>query len=516
MFWKHGKIDLQIFQKHVSMKVVILQDGTHTEDTIFADKRTAIDPNEENNDLVSFESDDSSDIENNDHDTSKCVRNDENNNILALNISIESLAISDTSITTQSTSKKMSRKRVIWSPLCAFDSYTEARDFLDKAGYKKHDTKRTKTGSKSFWRCGAIKQRSKEKCASKRMIFQEYSQNGYQIFGSNTDHTCDKIPEIHHAKLISDEMGKIIMSCAGKRMTTKMIVKHINELRESLGVFLNEKTPSESQIVYIIRKNKQIKAPKMLFLGQLIEWCEKNIEVPEDIDTPFVIGFDHSDEINAFNFRIVVSTKRMLKHCNGIEKLCVDATYKLVWNGFPFMVLGTIDRVKKFHALCFALCVNETTEDYRFIFDTLADNVLKLTGTIFEPRILISDAALAIRNAFSMAFPAHDLMVMCFVHVLRNVNKHKDKYKKENKKEIIEGIMILQLAPSREIFDTMSALFIKKWKKKDPLFASYFQQQWLDSHCNWFEGAAEYTPSTNNSLEGIFSLLQIFVIIFQY
>lgn len=29
----------------------------------------------------------------------------------------------------------------------------------------------------------------------------------------------------------------------------------------------------------------------------------------------------------------------------------------------------------------------------------------------------------------------------------------------------------------------------------------YFQKEWLESHCNWYEGAAIYNPSTNNALE---------------
>lgn len=428
-------------------------------------------------------------------------RLDENDNILALSISIESAPESENSVTAQSNTKT-TRKRVVWSPLQNFGTYTEARDFLFGQGFKKYDSKRTKKGNKTFWRCGAIKQRSSQQCDAKRMIFEDDSKVDFQVYVANTDHTCDEIDAIHHAKSISDEMKKAIISCAEKRMTTKSIVKHIDEMRANLNVFLKEKTPSESQFVYIVRKHKKTKTPKMLFLGQLIEWCEKNTEVPADVDTPFVIGFDHSDEFDALNFKVVVSTKRMIQHCVGIEKLCVDATYKLNWNGFPFMAVGTVDHAKKFHLLCFAICVNESTEDFRFIFDTLADTVLKLTGTIFNPRVLISDAALAIRNAFAMAFPDHDIMVMCFVHVLRNVEKNKDKYKKENKDEIIKNIMIMQLASSREIFDMLAALFIRKWKKREPTFAAYFKKQWLDSHCNWFEGAGEYTPSTNNSLEG--------------
>ena len=42
-------------------------------------------------------------------------------------------------------------------------------------------------------------------------------------------------------------------------------------------------------------------------------------------------------------------------------------------------------------------------------------------------------------------------------------------------------------------------------KKKD--FVQYFENEWLDSHCYWFEGAAHFVPSLNNGL-GIIHVLR--------
>lgn len=47
----------------------------------------------------------------------------------------------------------------------------------------------------------------------------------------------------------------------------------------------------------------------------------------------------------------------------------------------------------------------------------------------------------------------------------------------------------------------MAELFIKKWTPVEPNFTEYFEKQWLGVHSNWFEGAADYTPSTNNAVE---------------
>lgn len=51
------------------------------------------------------------------------------------------------------------------------------------------------------------------------------------------------------------------------------------------------------------------------------------------------------------------------------------------------------------------------------------------------------------------------------------------------------------------IFDMMTKLFIEKWQQVEPNFVDYFKKEWLGSHSNWFKGAAQYTPSTNNALE---------------
>lgn len=59
----------------------------------------------------------------------------------------------------------------------------------------------------------------------------------------------------------------------------------------------------------------------------------------------------------------------------------------------------------------------------------------------------------------------------------------------------------MQLAPNRATFEMMSKLFCEKWSSVEPDFVAYFQKEWLGPHCNWFEGAAYYTATTNNGQE---------------
>lgn len=113
---------------------------------------------------------------------------------------------------------------------------------------------------------------------------------------------------------------------------------------------------------------------------------------------------------------------------------------------------------------------------------------------------LIADGADAIRNAFYSIHPKAKMDIMCFAHVLRNVRKRPFAFR-NNKSLIIDDIMKMQLAPNRKTFDLMGELFCAKWEQVEGNFAAYFKQQWLGVHSNWFEGAAHYTPSTNNALE---------------
>lgn len=136
-------------------------------------------------------------------------------------------------------------------------------------------------------------------------------------------------------------------------------------------------------------------------------------------------------------------------------------------------------------------------------FDDKFDGVLeeetafKLYKTEISPKNLVSDAADAIRNGLYSVFPDATLDVMCATHVLRNVRQRKFA-EKAHKEQIIDNIRKMQLVPSSLEFDVVSKLFLQKWNNVEPAFCEYFNKQWLGVHKNWFEGCAEYTPSTNN------------------
>jgi hypothetical protein len=73
-----------------------------------------------------------------------------------------------------------------------------------------------------------------------------------------------------------------------------------------------------------------------------------------------------------------------------------DATYKLIWQGYPCIVVGVVDNNKSFHPVGFIVCDGEATEDFVFVFSSLKENA----EVSFEPKFLVVDCADAITNGF--------------------------------------------------------------------------------------------------------------------
>lgn len=241
----------------------------------------------------------------------------------------------------------------------------------------------------------------------------------------------------------------------------------------------------------------------MLKLGELMSWCQDHSDPPDEPHAPFVLN--HWCEKNngtGLKFRFIFTTLYLLNLFKSVDKVCIDSTHKLNWNEFPLTILGTVDRNKKFHPIAFACTTNETADDYAFVFNAVKTKIKQFFSMNFEPSILISDAADAIRNAFYRIFPNATTDIMCFAHVLRNVDKRKFN-SKNNKKLIMDDISKLQQAFDEKSFKLMTELFCAKWKPVEKEFIAYFEKQWLGIHCNWYEGAAMFTPSTNNAQEAV-------------
>jgi hypothetical protein len=87
-----------------------------------------------------------------------------------------------------------------------------------------------------------------------------------------------------------------------------------------------------------------------------------------------------------------MTTQRLLKDALKNKHICADATYKLIWLGFPVLLVGTTDKANQFHPFGIGVTSSETEVDFELIFHSIAKGVLLLTNTVYKPEILIADA----------------------------------------------------------------------------------------------------------------------------
>lgn len=393
------------------------------------------------------------------------------------------------------------RNKFMWTPFREWDDLDTVLDFLEEEGFVDYDEKNLVKGQKIYFRCKRVPKAVKPGCAIQYVLFLPADTNQIILLHNGKNHNHAEVMA-GKRQVMTDEMVDFVRRLIEKNVFSyDSIIEFIEEARRKDSLFLDEPNPNRRQIEYRLKCFRNKKIPPLFKLGDLNKWCEDNSAFPSDEDESFVIAHECSSISDHMNFRFLMSTPALLKKFIGLKQICIDATYKLNWNNFPLIILGTVDRANKFHPLIYACCSNETTNDYAFIFESVKTAMEVFFETKFGPTTLIADGALAIRNAFfSVYFDTADLGIMCFPHVLRNIMKQSFAVK-TNKWLIISDIKKIQQSSNRDMFNMLCHLFCKKWVEFEPTFVAYFQKQWMGQLNNWFEGCACYTPSTNNGCE---------------
>ncbi|CAF0739340.1 unnamed protein product [Rotaria sordida] len=95
------------------------------------------------------------------------------------------------------------------------------------------------------------------------------------------------------------------------------------------------------------------------------------------------------------------------------QHIHADATYKLIWQGFSVLIIGTTDFNKALHPFDLARYSNEKTTYFEFIFNSIQIGMQKINKALLKSTILISDAANSIKNAFKNIFNYSYSQIMC-------------------------------------------------------------------------------------------------------
>ena len=106
-------------------------------------------------------------------------------------------------------------------------------------------------------------------------------------------------------------------------------------------------------------------------------------------------------DIPVASMRVFISTRHLLSLASKyVRILQADATYKLLWLGFPVLIIGISDMNKIFHPIGIALCKDEKTADFAFIFNSLVIGINRCNLPELNHVDLLADAADSITNGF--------------------------------------------------------------------------------------------------------------------
>ncbi|CAF3862535.1 unnamed protein product [Rotaria sp. Silwood1] len=408
----------------------------------------------------------------------------------------------------KNTKKKIKKQGTkFWIKEKTFNNADEATASIKKE-WSKHYTNHTQNGRRIYYRCRKSKRRGVQ-CSAGICLLYHSDSDKVTMYKTEAehDHVADDVHGIDlNVKQCIEELYK-------DGITKPKLILRALQSRQL-------KVPTYAQLNNYLAYYKRKKyGSYTISLGELDQWCQNNSNVPTDENQAFVVSYkilyddededEGEDDTNGNVFRLFISSVRLLNIGSAASHINADATYKLVWQGFPVLIVGTTDLNKTLHPFGLAVCSNEKTKDFEFIFNAVQIGMQKINKDLLKPEALICDAADAIKNGFRRVFGNSYDQIMCWSHMKRNIeNRICHINDKDISKEMLEDIEMVQLCNSSTLFKLATTLFMKKWnynnKEKNQSvldFLQYFDDEWLKSNSGWYEGIRLYTPSTNNALE---------------
>lgn len=253
----------------------------------------------------------------------------------------------------------------IWLKKEDFDDPTTAENFVnEKVIWKKSSCKSTFEGYKVEYRCTAAKYRVNE-CPSGIYLLYHADSTKVSLFETRSD----------HANHVTDPSRGL--SAEMKLFVKEKFEDGIRKPNEILNVMRMRKMtePCKSKLVtYLKQLRTEILGPSTISAPELRKWCAERNTVPTEDDEAFVLQYNvvaESSKIEEQDVQIVISTKRLLRTLKMSPLVQIDASYKVIWHGYPIFVVGTSDADNKLHPFALAVCKGESGDDFAFVFNSL-------------------------------------------------------------------------------------------------------------------------------------------------
>lgn len=357
-------------------------------------------------------------------------------------------------------------------------------------------------GEKQEYRCNKVKRRGPQCTGAIRAIYNfEPNNPKVELYRKTMVHNHENSK--NQIFKVSDELRKVIIDLVDANKSLKTI-QHVVRAME-LAV-----QPRKTQIESIIKQHRRQKIGNAKAdIMDFVKFYNDHKEIPEDQDKAFVVNFERSEpEADDKWIRMFVSTKRLLSMSVDAECLHADGTYKTNCPNYPVIVIGTTDKARKFHLVGLALTKRETADDYRFVFESIKNGMMTVSGRNIIARTVVSDAAPAIFNGYAKVFDHPTVRIMCWYHVMYNFQKYKFN-SQANRKLAKEDLQQMHLLYDEKIFDQAAKLFVQKWTDAELNFVQSFENSFIKQNKYWFNGSSYHTPLTNNGTESFNSSLKV-------
>lgn len=276
-------------------------------------------------------------------------------------------------------------------------------------------------------------------CPVQLKVFESHSNTKYIACRTIADHDHSSITRKN--KIIDKEMREHIFQL--KYDDGMKPLRIGDNFRRNMP---EQQLPSIRQVRYAIDQVAQEKILPTFSFGELTSWLKQESDIPSTQDKAFVLDWFHKAADKTFCF--VVSSVRLLAQASE---------QKIVWQGFPLIVIGFIDRMKHVHLIAMCLTSNEREAEYKFAFSSVKMGVEMHSKKAFAPDLLISDSAAAIRNGVFAVY-GRKSNVICSVHLFRNLRQQKF-LNKTNKPKILRDVYTLHTSADHIVFENAVDLF---------------------------------------------------------
>lgn len=355
-------------------------------------------------------------------------------------------------------------------------SFANEKDAMEEIAaekcWSKHYQNNSSVGKRIKFRCNQVKFRGSQCAAS---IFIILDPRTPQVHLHRAEDAHDHEENVNLIVEISRETKEAISQMFDLGITRP---KKILDTLMVKGLVLPDRKLFDS---YLKKLRKDSYGADKIDMNGLKTYLSNNTSIPVSKSDMYVVDFQMSMNEIAPSFQFFVSSRQLLSLAINAKNIHADATYKLIWQGFPVLLVGTTDMHRKFHAFGIAVCTSETAQDFQFLFAAVKKGVHSLFNINFVPKALICDAVHSIHNAFKEEFGDERVIIMCWAHMRRKIveKTRTHIHDKQHQIRVTNDIDKLQLSSSNQVFDQAAKLFVLKWKDLYPEFVEYFDVEWL-------------------------------------